>query len=340
MNTWQKSSLFLTLAVSILGLGQVTKAADCPLLPQTPYKAPGNPDVYYINRSCTKRLFTNETAFFAYFSSWKEVRTISSNTLSAIPMDPRGPVQYRIVDPAPQPTRTADVVAEFLNCPTQSERTKIEQDFNLVWGNEWAAHPFNCDYRNGNPSRVPTYNTLRFIKNIEYQKPLPFTNGNSLYNYLTNTKLTITTLQDCSHTLSGRAHYVTLGGVWAYMDPIFSGSDTGCSHAKGLSETVDGFVYSPIHKAGPFMFAAEAAMRGHQPYTSEMDGDINHSIWAKPFYFYAWTYLYSTNVPTKYKEMAKNSAIQTIEDRFVSNKCPSEPELKAIVNKIIPNTCK
>ncbi len=342
MNIWPKASFFLVITLASLGFGQFAKAEECPLLPQTPYKAPNSPDIYYINRSCTKQIFTNETAYFAYFSSWKQVLTTSADTIWSIPSDERGPMRYRSSTVTQLPTESTNIVAEFLRCPSETERALIDRDFNLIWDNEWTSYPFNCDYRNNNPSRVPMYATLRFIKNIKFEKPLPFTGGASLYTYLTDNKLTINTIQDCSHTMSGGKRNLYMGGSWAHMNPIGSGSPKECnfSSLNGI-EIIDGFVYNPIHKVGPFLWAAAVAMHSYDvKYTNEQDEDINYSVWAKPFYFYAWTYLYANNVSVEDKKIAKQSAIYTIQDRFKANRCPTEPELKAVVNKIIPNTCK
>ncbi len=378
MNFWQKASLITLVITSVFWPSQIIQAADCPFLPQTAYKSPDNPAVYYLNRNCTKRPFTSETAFFAYFSSWKQVKITTSALLESVPNDPKGPMTYRLsIDPiapsvtVPTPTKPkvepisqAPVVtpvtpvvtpvvtpavpatnqnnafAEFLRCPTDIERANLDRDFNFVWSKDWENFPFDCNYSSLQPSRLSVYTTVRLLANLNFSKPLPFTNGQSLTTYLTAQKLTIQTSQDCTLNSSAWNYVIYPGGIFSRTYAVKSGSAT-CEFSKASpNERLTDFVYNPIYKAGTFVHEAHHAINAStHPNSNGSDKSItDNSGWAAQFYFYAWINLYS-DVDQNTRSLAKGAALNIINNRFSENKCPTDPELKNVVNQIAGNIC-
>ncbi len=385
---WQKASLLALGITSVFWGVQVARAADCVLLPQTAYKSKESPAVFYVTRSCTKRPFTNETAFFAYFSSWKQVKITSATNLKNIPDDVKGPMSYKdpnapatsIVTPTiptvpatpvtppvsipvietpviPVPSTPvspsipttpvistptiSQVMSNFLRCPSDSERASLDADFNVVWGKDWTDKPFACDYNTTSASRLPIYATLRLLKDLQFSKPLPFTGGKNLYAYLTAQKLTLNPGQNCAEYSTGWNLVINLGGTFAHTHAVKSGSATCEASGASRTETLDGFVYNPIYKAGTFVHEAHHAING-STHTGVNGGDKNineNSAWAAQFYFYAWLNLYS-DVDDTTKILAKNAARDIVLNRFSENKCPSDTELKAVVNKMAGDICK
>jgi hypothetical protein len=114
MNIRYISSLLLVIGIGTSIPLQIIQGAPCPLIGQTAYKTKNNPTVYYISRACTKRPFPNEAVYFAYFSSWKQVKITSSKILDAIPMDPKGPM--KTMDTA-APKKEPDLI---IHTPTSS----------------------------------------------------------------------------------------------------------------------------------------------------------------------------------------------------------------------------
>ena len=382
MKFWQKASLGLLGITSAFLAISPALAVDCPLLPQTPYKSKENPAVYYINRACTKRPFTKEAAFFAYFSSWKQVRITTATILKNIPNDPKGPMSYTIAGPLVDPVipplgstkpiieepsiivpiiitaptitpvpiisskptlptpSLSGVMAEFLRCPTDSERTALDQDFNFMWGKDWTDKPFTCDYNSTLPNRLPIYATLRLLKNLQFSKPLPFTGGQNLYSYLIATKLTLNPGQNCAEYSTGWNYVINLGGTFAHTHAVKSGSATCELSGAGPNEKLDDFVYNPIYKAGTLVHEAHHAINGSR-HTEVNGGDQNindNSAWAAQFYFYVWLNQYS-DTDQNTKSLAKNAALDILNSRFSENKCPSDADLKAAVNALSPNLC-
>lgn len=385
MKAWQKSSLIYLLSLGLLAWGGLVKAAECPLLPQTAYKSKESSAVYYINRTCTKRAFTSETVYFAYFSSWKQVKITTAKILKAVPNDSRGPMQARIVPiepqtppqpiltqpvetlgPLPDPIKTAPTssalilpivtphpvidpriqvltgaMANFLHCPDQNEVARLEQDFNFVWSRDWENFPFDCNYQTKAPSRLAIYATVRLLKDLEFRKPLPFTNGKNLYAYLTTKKLTIIPGLDCAQYSTGWDYRLNLGGVFSRTHAVNSGS-ASCEWADmSRYDLLDDFVYNPLYKAGVLVHEAHHAINGslHVNFDGS-DADINdNSAWAAQFYFYAWLNLYSNNVDMDTKEEARGAAMAILNERFSKNKCPNSVELKIVVNTLSPNLC-
>lgn len=385
MNFWQKASLGSLGIVGLFGVVKAVQAADCPLLPQTPYKSPDSSAVYYINRSCTKRPFTNETAYFAYFSSWKQVKITTAKILHSIPDDPKGPMSYKlpgtpvatkpvkspdnpppvteskpVVDvpaitlPKNEPAKPVEtpvtpvlttptisnIMTDFLRCPTSEEQSTLDQNFNFMWGKDWEKYPFTCDYHTTNPSRLSIYATVRLLKDLQFSKPLPFTNGQSLYRYLTAQKLTINPSQNCSQYSTGWDFVLNLGGNFSRTHAVKSGSATCERSEPSVNEKIDTFVYNPLYKAGTFVHEAHHALSGSlHPNTNGSDKNItDNSAWAAQFYFYSWVHLYS-NVDTNTKLLAKNAARDIWNSRFSENKCPTDSDLKTVVNQIAGSIC-
>jgi len=66
------------------------KPISCFLTPGLAYKSSKSKSVYYITEKCEKRPFRNPAAFFSYFDSWKEVKTVTKDALSNISNDTLG----------------------------------------------------------------------------------------------------------------------------------------------------------------------------------------------------------------------------------------------------------
>jgi len=62
----------------------------CSLTPNTPYKTPNSPSVYFITEECTKRPFLKSYIYFTYFDSWNNLKTITQTELDKTPIDPQG----------------------------------------------------------------------------------------------------------------------------------------------------------------------------------------------------------------------------------------------------------
>ncbi|OGH64913.1 MAG: hypothetical protein A2821_00350 [Candidatus Magasanikbacteria bacterium RIFCSPHIGHO2_01_FULL_41_23] len=390
MKSQKISSGFILGAILLnLVLGLPTKATDCPLTAQTAYKTKLSSAVYYITRQCTKRVFLNETTYFAYFSLWNQVKIVNDTALANIPDDARGPMRLktdapvltvptnqpkseekevktpRILETKPIPIVKSDaenkistetknphpavtvptkinIITEFLNCPTEAERAKSENDFVINWNNDWNSYPFSCEYKNTKATHLPLYGTLRLLKNISFTKPLPFTSEIGLYEYLTATKLSLTPRQNCADYSTGWNYTINLGGTFAHTHAVKSGS-ANCEPSTGSgADLLDGFVYNPIYKAATFVHEAHHAINAstHTGKNGE-DKDINeNSAWAAQFYFYAWINLYGENVDATTKLLAKNAAADILNNRFSENKCPTDADLKNVVNTIVPNICK
>ena len=380
---FKKKSSLISIGVFIVGIiiTVPVTATDCPLNPQTAYRTKAEPAVYYVTRQCTRRVFLNEATYFAYFSSWKDVKIVSANILVSISDDPRGPMRVKgeifapvlitttttpktsvqpvtpIVTPVtPQPPSTpttpaiiekpalTGIMKTFLDCPTDPERATAEKDFNIIWNTTWDKTQFSCVYQTVAPNRLSVYTTLRLLKQIEFIKPLPFTNGQNLYSYLTAKKITIIPSQNCAQYSTGWNYTINLGGVFAHTHGVRSGSAACELVANGFGEGLgdNNFIYNPIYKAGTFVHEAHHAINASaHDGVNGGDTDINgNSAWAAQFYFYAWVKLYSTNVDAATQLLAKNAAIDILNTRFSENKCPNNNDLKEIVNTLYPNLCK
>lgn len=269
------------------------------------------------------------------------------------------------------------VVAEYLTCMTSNEKTTYDEDFNIRsvdendLGKAPAAGPdYLCDFSSDEPSGLKIYNTLRFLKNISFSHPLPFTNGETIYDFL-RLKSLPTDLQDAAsttHVLIGLmrgcdvssmglnniffyrqnpktelAFHDILSGTMTRIYPVVSQSKE-CANADLPIDSpmfLNGRVQNPIYPAVLIVHESQHAI-GDKLHTDPTGSDKTiqeMGAWAAQFYFDAWVSLYSTNVDSNTKELARNDAHDVLSTRFSENRCPTDASLRFTVNQISPGTC-
>lgn len=286
-----------------------------------------------------------------------------------------------------------DITTEYLTCPTQDDINQFEKDFYIIWPDYrtpgwsawstvtiWNDYPYMCDFNTTNPSRLVVYNRLRFLRDIKFSKPLPFTGGKTIYEYITlkgyvnngpgvpqENKINLTNKPrivldlDCDFTSSGnRASSYPNSYVNIWLGPSFSslvpryssGFDPNskvapCSPVYNSTnrnyidkDVLNGYLENPVISTGLMIheFHHAIAFVGHTAGDYGDDKTIDEmGAWGAEFYFNAWIYLYSTNVDDNTKAVAKEYAFVYL--NRIQNKCPSNAELKKVVNQIAGNIC-
>jgi|GEM_PF-5702918 hypothetical protein len=76
---------FLIFTTIFLSFPAVAFASSCPLQTDTAYKTSAGPGVFYVLSDCTKRIFPDQTTYFNYFSSWRDVKKTTTAVLKKIP---------------------------------------------------------------------------------------------------------------------------------------------------------------------------------------------------------------------------------------------------------------
>jgi hypothetical protein len=246
-----------------------------------------------------------------------------------------------------QKSLVLDPIAAYLQCPTLEERQALEKDFDISFRSEdgWNRIPYACQYAEKTPTRAKIYKVLGFLKDLNFSKPLPFTQGKSLYEFLTRAgrKLQIVPVTSCGGSSSGGNFTLMLSGNMTRWYPVLSGSAT-CAEVPLPSTNPNMIatgVYHPLYGASLIVHEGLHAITG-KPHTAANGNDATideMGAWASQFYFQAWIALYSTNADIKLKDCARESAGMILFSRFASNRCPSDPTLREVVNTIRPGTC-
>jgi len=269
------------------------------------------------------------------------------------------------------------VIAEYLTCMSDNEKAAIDADFDLQFvdtaATVWSAHPYVCDFSTKEPTRLPIYNALRLLKNISFSQPLPFTDGASVYDFLTlktispdiynasSKRLRITPATTCdvlSYAFNNLDQHTTDPSVKVYFDVYPGGSssrlyptrsgDTSCQDqdpllGKDSPVLLNESYYNPVYLASLIVHESyhTIASKWHDG-PNGADKTIDQmGAWAAQFYFQAWVALYSTNVDANTKELAKEAAAGLLNaNRFSDSHCPSDQSLKLVVNQISPGTCQ
>jgi hypothetical protein len=233
----------------------------------------------------------------------------------------------------------------------------------------WNDFPFTCELRSLGPSRLAIYNTFRVMRDIRFSRILPFTDNQSLYDWfslknyhyrvpLTQSTMKVVPFQECGfyssaateeNSIDGNIVSATvrlhLSGVMSRLYP--STSDGSCERAESIESSIllDGFVYNPISRVSLLVHEGGHAIN-HKVHTGLVDGRAIHDrtidemgAWAVQFYFDAWVNLYGINVDENTKNLAKQEAISIFNERFTEQKCPSDPDLRLVVNQITSYAC-
>lgn len=268
------------------------------------------------------------------------------------------------------------LIKKFLSCPTETERLQLETDFELRFLDkpagkaeplyDWGNFSYVCDFTTTGASRLMTYNTLIFLRDLRFSRPLPFTGSQSLYEYLT-----LKTISDKSalapdvliiqpqtgcagYSTGGRrgradgslALTVNMNGNFSRLYPVVSGS-SNCASALSKSgsgrraELLNQFIYHPIYRSALLVHEAHHAIAGSgHTGAGGNDATIDEmGAWAAQFYYNAWVALYSENTDENTKKLARGSAEQILLSRFSVNRCPTDAKLKTVVDEIKPGLC-
>lgn len=271
----------------------------------------------------------------------------------------------------PQPI-ASNVITEYLTCLSPSEQAEINADFNIKTkyppASTWSNASYICDFSSNEPSALGIFNTLRFIKNIDFTKPLPFTDTKTLYEFLrletlppairaaSSGRLDIFLHPGCDMFSSGGNNLsaykqnnevmpefiVNLNGHLSRIYPSIS--SPLCEDAGVPADSLfvlNGRYKHPINSAELLIHEAYHAIKD-EPHDGPNGSDksIDQSgAWAAQFYFNAWVALYATNVDMATKEIAKFSANDIFHSRFSEQKCPLDTALKDVVNQVVPDAC-
>ncbi|MBU1706243.1 hypothetical protein KKG19_06005 [Patescibacteria group bacterium] len=260
------------------------------------------------------------------------------------------------------------VVAEYLTCLSTTEQQEIGAGFDINFvesaDQAWEHPDYICDFSSDGSTGLPLYNQLRFLKNISFNRPLPFTNGKTIYEFMrlqtvspekyasSTGRLQISAYPSCDIGSSGyqlslptsTVFMVNLGGYVSRIYPVVSGSPTCEKYVPtpDFPSVLNGRYSNPIYLATLLVHESYHAITAK--YHNAPDGSDKTieqmGAWAAQFYFDAWIALYSTNVDANTKQLAKEYAADILKERFTENLCPADTALKSIVNLITPETCQ
>lgn len=323
-------------------------------------------------------------------------------TVQPKPPVPVAPPEPRVIPSAEPPlvnTTPSGAVAQYLECPSQAEIDQLEKDFKFYWpdyrrwpaydkANIWDDYPYKCDFEAVTPSRLAVYNKFLFLKHLEFSKPLPFTGGVNIYDYITlkgklqndpikipnggtlnsTSVIAVNTRLNCDSTSSGARGIedsnpghnggflnIFFGSSMAYMTPYhgdFSDDPYRCNFKSSSSQRdytdknlLNGYIFNPVILAGlivhefhhPIAFVAHKSVNPDGKPNGKDKTIEEMGAWAAAFYFEAWVNLYATNVDDNTKAIAKERALAQL--YRIDEKCPSDAELRSVVNQIAGNIC-
>lgn len=137
---------------------------------------------------------------------------------------------------------------------------------------------------------------------------------------------------------------IDFSNVFSRLVPFYSGNSCGPTASPAKPDLtnrnlLNGYIDNPVNIAGLIVheFHHAIAAVGH---TDGKGGDLTIDeigAWAAEFYFHAWVSLYATNVDANTKYISRQYALDDLSR--ITNKCPSDQNLKKVVNQIAGNIC-
>jgi hypothetical protein len=225
------------------------------------------------------------------------------------------------------------------------EISAIMHDFGINWiddsvsGETWKMYdPPKFDQTSTDPSRLVFIAKLRVLKHQQFDEPLPFTAGKTIYAHLAKYTKKINLRLDCDFNRGGGGALSLNRGVsvWDARSSATASDPNACkkpfaSHVLWLY--IDS-LYLLVHENRHNMpdDPGHTTCHGSGNMDQRLEGGSGHA-WAAMYLM--WVYKYSDD-PLSIKNEAKTVAAEILKSRFCSKPSHSNPKVQAIIDELIP----
>jgi hypothetical protein len=235
----------------------------------------------------------------------------------------------------------ADLGELYLSPLADGEIQRILNDFTFEWWNgsgvdeDWSLYDsFDFDQNSTDPSKVVIIAKLDVLHHQRFSKPLPMTNGETIYDHLRTYVHTIRLRLDCGGAVGGGG-YISLGRIVSVWDARTSDCKTPLTPPwlPPYIHQLQLFVHEGRHSMPDDPGHTDCGQGGSYRYDQQLEGGSGYA-WAALYLM--WVYKYSLYDPPEIRDAAKQEATTFLGVRFCTTPSHSDPQVQAIIDELLP----
>jgi hypothetical protein len=226
--------------------------------------------------------------------------------------------------------------------PAEGEIERILNDFsfNLIDGDEsdekWDVYDHVFDQNSTDPSFLVAISKIDILRRQRFSKPVPFTNGQTIYDHFKTYVKTINLKLDCSYNSAG-GDQVNLNRNFSVWDGRVSGTPSNWDACKIPFPNHSLNHYTNIGILMHEVRHCEPSDPGHQICDGRPKDEMleDGGGYAQSAFYSMWVYKYSLYDPLFIRNEARFTAVMFLNDFLCTTPTHSDPNVQAIIDELL-----
>jgi hypothetical protein len=227
--------------------------------------------------------------------------------------------------------------------PAEGEIERILNDFNfnLIDGDEsdekWDAYDHVFDQNSTDPSFLIAISKIDMLRRQRFYKPVPFTNGQTIYDHFKTYVKTINLKLDCSNNSAG-GDQVNLNRSFSVWDGRVSGSPSNWDACKTPLPNYSLYDYTnPIGLLMHEVRHCEPSDPGHRMCNGRPSDEMfeDGGGYAQSALYSMWVYKYSLYDPLFIRNESRFIAAMLLKERICTTPTHSDPDVQVIIDELL-----
>jgi hypothetical protein len=231
----------------------------------------------------------------------------------------------------------------YQSSPAEGEIERILNDFsfNLIDGDEsdekWDAYDHVFDQNSRDPSFLVAISKIDMLRRQRFSKPVPFTNGQTIYDHFKTYVKTINLKLDCSYNSAG-GDQVNLNRNFSVWDGRVSGTPSNWDACKIPFPNYSLYDYTnAIYLLMHEVRHCEPSDPGHRICNGRPSDEMleDGGGYAQSALYLMWVYKYSLYDPLFIRNEARFTATMLLKERICTTPTHSDPNVQAIIDELL-----
>jgi hypothetical protein len=227
--------------------------------------------------------------------------------------------------------------------PAEGEIERILNDFrfNLIDGDEsdekWSAYDHVFDQNSTDPSLLVAISKIDMLRRQRFYKPIPFTNGQTIYDHFKTYVKTINLKLDCSYNSAG-GDQVNLNRNFSVWDGRVSGTPSNWGACKTPFPNYSLYDYTnPIGLLMHEVRHCEPSDPGHRMCNGRHSDEMfeDGGGYAQSALYSMWVYKYGLYDPLFIRNEVRFIATMFLKERICTTPTHSDPNVQAIIDELL-----
>ncbi len=227
--------------------------------------------------------------------------------------------------------------------PAEGEIERILNDFsfNLIDGEEsdekWDTYAHVFDQSSTDPSFLAAISKIDMLRRQRFSKPVPFTDGQTIYDHFKTYVKTINLKLDCSYNSAG-GDQVNLNRNFSVWDGRVSGTPSDWDACKTPLPNHSLYQYTnPIGLLMHEVRHCEPSDPGHRMCNGRPSDEMleDGGGYAQSALYLMWVYKYSLYDPLFIRNEARFTATMLLKERICTTPTHSDPNVQAIIDELL-----